>query len=185
VISRRHAIAAGGLTMLLAACATPARVLPEDGTIDLLSLLRGKPEHARFIALLDASGQASRIGRANGPVTLFVPTNENMARLPAATLALIDRPAASLDATQRASLVALVQANAAFGLLRLLDIQPRNGRVVTWDRARVTVTATGPRSAAVARDGAPAGTAPVTITRADVLASDGVFHITSGLILPG
>lgn len=181
MISRRHAIAAGGLTMLLAACSTPSRVsFPEDGTIDLLSLLRGKPEHQRFMALLDASGLASRIGRANGPVTLFVPTNENMARLPAASLALLDRPAASLDPAQRAQLAVLVQANAAFGLLRLQDIQPRNNRVVTWDRTSLTVTATGPRMASVAR----AGSAPVTITRADVLASDGVFHITSGLIIP-
>lgn len=182
MISRRHAIAAGGLTMLLAACANPARVLPEDGTIDLVSLLRGKPEHSRFMALLDGSGLASRIGRTNGPVTLFVPTNENMARLPAATLALIDRPAASLDAAQRAQLVALVQANAAFGLLRLQDIQPRNGRVVTWDRARLTVAPTGPRTATITRQGSNSS---VTITRADVLAADGVFHITSGLILPG
>jgi len=180
VISRRHAIAAGGLTMMLAACSTPARVVPEDGTIDLLSLLRGKPEHQRFMALLDASGLATRIGRANGPVTLFVPTNENMARLPAATLALLDRPAASLDAAQRAQIAALVQANAAFGLLRLQDIQPRNGRVVTWDRANLMVTATGQRTANVVRT----GSAPVTITRADVLAADGVFHITSGLIIP-
>jgi len=68
----------------------------------------------------------------------------------------------------------------------LQDIQPRNGRVVTWDRARLMVTATGPRAANVLREGVPSqpGRAPVTITRADVLASDGTFHVTSGLVLP-
>ena len=178
---------AGGLTLLLAGCqAAPPRITPEDGTIDLVTLLRSKPEHSRFLAALDGSGLATRIGRQNGPVTLFVPTNDAMAGLPPATLALLDRPPSQFDAAQRATLATLVQANAAWGLLRLQDIQPRNGRVVTWDRARLMVTATGPRAANVLREGVPSqpGRAPVTITRADVLASDGTFHVTSGLVLP-
>lgn len=183
VISRRLALGAGGLALLLGACqsAAPPRALPEDGTIDLLTLLRGQPEHSRFMNALAISGQASRIGRQNGAVTLFVPTNAALDSLPADLRALLDSPPSSPTPEQRARAAALVNANAAWNMLRTPDIQARNGRINTWDRGRLTVTPTGPRSATVAREGGRS----VTITRADVLASDGVFHVTSGFIQPG
>lgn len=185
-LSRRHALGAGGL-LLLAACQSPPRALPEDGTIDLLSLLRDKPEHRRFLNAITLSGQAGRIGRQNGAVTLFVPTNEALNTLPADLLALLDSPPSNPTPAQRERAAQLVNANAAFGLLRLADIQPRRGQVVTWDRARVQVNQTGTRTATVVRDGVPPapGRPTIAITRADVLASDGVYHVTSSPILPG
>ncbi|MGG5811159.1 fasciclin domain-containing protein [Falsiroseomonas sp. CW058] len=189
MISRRLALGAGGLTLLLAACQTPAppRVIPEDGTIDILTLLRSKPEHSRFVNALVVSGQTSRLGRANGAVTLFAPTNEALAGLPAPLLAVLDNPPANPSAEQRAAAAQLVNANAAWNLLRLNEIQARRGQVNTWDRGRVLVTPTGPRTANVVRDGAPVqpNRGAVAITRADVLASDGIFHITNAPILPG
>lgn len=184
-ISRRLALGTVGLA-LLAACQTPPR-LPEDGTIDLLSLLRDKPEHRRFVNALVLSGQSGRIGIRNGAVTLFVPTNEALNGLPADFRAVLDNPPASPTDDQRQRAAALVNANAAFGLLRLADIQPRNGQVQTWDRGRIQVNRTGDRTATIVRQGVPPqpGAPTIAITRADVLASDGVFHVTSSPILPG
>jgi hypothetical protein len=184
-ISRRFALGTAGL-VLLAACQTPPRPQPEDGSVDLLTLLRDKPEHRRFLNALTLSGETRRIGRQNGAVTLFVPTNEALNGLPPDFLALLDNPPANPTDEQRRRAAALVNANAAFGLLRLADIEPRQGQVVTWDRGRVQVRKTGPRTASVSREGTPAqqGRPPVAITRADVLASDGVFHVTSAPILP-
>ena len=187
-IPRRLALGIGGLLML-AACQAPnaPRNLPEDGSIDLLSLLRGKPEHRRFVNALTVSGQASRLGRQNGAATLFVPTNEALNGLPADLLALLDNPPANPSADQRARATTLVNANAAFGLLRMADIQARRGQVVTWDRGRLQVNPTGQRTATVVREGAASqpGRAAVTISRADVLASDGVYHVTTAPVLPG
>lgn len=190
MISRRLALGAAGLTLLLAACQTPApppRALPEDGSIDLLTLLRARPEHSRFVNALVVSGQASRIGRANGAATLFVPTNEALNGLPAQLLALLDNPPASPTAEQRALAASLVNANAAWGALRLDDMVARHSRVVTWDRGRLLVTPTGTQGANLVREGVPvtAGRAPVTITRMGIRASDGVYHVTSGALLPG
>ena len=185
-ISRRLALGAGGLA-LLAACQAPPRALPEDGTIDLLSLLRDKPEHRRFLNALVTSGQAGRVGIRHGAVTLFVPTNEALNGLPADFRAVLDNPPANPTDEQRQRAAALVNANAAFGLLRLADIQPRNGQVQTWDRGRIQVNRTGDRTATIVRQGVPPqpGAPTIAITRADVLASDGVFHVTSSPILPG
>lgn len=187
MIPRRLALGAGGL-LLLAGCQAPQapRALPEDGSVDLLSLLRDKPEHRRFVNALVLSGQAGRIGRQQGAVTLFAPTNEALNSLPPDLLALLDNPPATPTPEQRARAAALVNANAAFGLLRLADIQARRGQVVTWDRGRLQVTPTGPRSATLQREGVQqvGGRPQVTITRADVLASDGVFHVTSAPVLP-
>lgn len=185
-ILRRQALGIGGL-LLLAACQTPPpRRMPEDGSIDLVTLLRDKPEHRRFVNALEMSGLTSRIGRQNGAVTLFVPTNEALNSLPPDLLALLDNPPANPTDAQRARAAALVNANAAFGLLRLADITARRGQVVTWDRGRLQVSQTGARTATMLRDGAPAGPAraPIAITRADVLASDGVFHVTSSPVVP-
>jgi uncharacterized surface protein with fasciclin (FAS1) repeats len=181
-MSRRLALGTGGL-MLLAGCQTPR---PEDGTVDLLTLLRDKPEHRRFVNALTASGQASRIGRQNGAVTLFAPTNEAFDSLPADLRALIDSGSTSLSDAQRQRVAAVVNANAAFGLLRLADIQVRRGQVTTWDRGRIQVNQTGARTATVVREGVPPqpGRPTIAITRADVLASDGVFHVTTSPILP-
>ncbi|WP_439552758.1 fasciclin domain-containing protein [Falsiroseomonas sp.] len=186
MISRRHALGAGGLTLLLAACQTPTppRIVPEDGTIDILSLLRSKPEHTRFVNALVVSGATSRLGRQNGAVTLFAPTNDSLNGLPAATLALLDNPPAQPTEAQRAQMQALVFGNAAWGLLRFPDIAARRNTIVTWDRARLTVTATGERTARLAREGVTlaAGRPTPEVTRGNVLASDGVFHVTNGFV---
>jgi hypothetical protein len=183
-MTRRFALGAGGL-LLLAGCQAARGPLPENGSIDLLTLLRDKPEHSRFVNALTASGLASRIGRQNGAATLFVPTNEALNSLPAELRALLDSPPSSPSEAQRARLATLVNANAAFGLLRLADIQARQGRVVTWDRGRLQVNQTGPRTATIVRDGVPPtpGRPVIAVTRGDVLASDGVFHVTSAPIL--
>lgn len=189
MIARRHALGAGGLALLLAACqnVAPQRALPEDGTIDLLTLLRGKPEHRRFAAALAVAGAVPRLGLRSGAVTLFVPVNEGFDGLPAPMLALLDNPPSSPTEQQRALVQPMVFANAAFGLLRFQDIAARRNTVVTWDRARLQVQPSGTRTATLVRTGVTqvAGRAPVTITRGDVLASDGVFHVTSAPVLPG
>jgi uncharacterized surface protein with fasciclin (FAS1) repeats len=184
-MTRRFALASGGL-LLLAGCQAARGPLPENGSIDLLTLLRDKPEHRRFVNAITASGLSPRIGRQSGAVTLFAPTNEAMASLPADLLALMDNPPSSPTEAQRARLATLVNANAAFGLLRLADIQARQGRVATWDRGRLQVNQTGARTATIVRDGVPPvpGRPVIAITRGDVLASDGVFHVTSSPILP-
>jgi len=171
---------------LLAACQTPSRPVPEDGSIDLLTLLRSKPEHRRFVNALVLSGQASRLGRQNGAATLFVPTNEALNGQPADLLALLDNPPGNPTEAQRARAATLVNANSAFGLLRLADITARRGQVITWDSGRLQVNQTGARTATVVRDGVPPGPMRpvIAITRADVLSSDGVFHVTSSPILP-
>ena len=99
-------------------------------------------------------------------------------------LALLDNPPAQPTEAQRQLITPLVFANAAFGMLRLVDIAARRNTIVTWDRARLVVTPSGDRAARLAREGATpvAAAAPVAIVRGDVLASDGVIHVTNGFI---
>ncbi len=189
MISRRHALGAGGLALLLAACTPPPppRIVPEDGTIDLVSLLRSKPEHTRYVNALVISGATARIGRQHGAVTLFAPTNDTLAGLPAPLLALLDNPPAQPTEAQRQQVSAIVFANAAYGSLRLADITVRRNTVVTWDRASLVVMTTGERSATMARQGATpvaAGAPRASIVRGNVLASDGILHVTNGFVMP-
>lgn len=181
---RRAAFAAGGL-LLLAACEAPRRIT-EDGRFPLAALLGDKPEYRRFLNAIQLSGLNGRLEGREGAVTLFVPTNAALDALPADFRALLDNPPANPTAEQRARAAALVNANAAFGLLRLADIQARRGLVVTWDRARLQVVQTGPQTATVVREGAPPtpGRPTIAIQRANLLASNGVIHVTTAPILP-
>jgi hypothetical protein len=178
-ISRRLVLGAGGLS-LLAACA-PQRTLTEDGTVDLLTLLRGRPEHSRYLGAMQVAGLTGRVGRQNGAVTLFVPTNEGFVGLGAELIRLFDSPPSSPTADQRAIAARIVNANAAFGLLRLDDLEARRGQIVTWDRGQVQITRTGPRTGTIQR---PGGGGAVTIVRGDILASDGVYHVTNSPVVP-
>jgi len=175
----------GGLA-LLAACET-RRPITEDGSFELTVLLGDRPEYRRFLNAINLSGLGDRLGRRQGGVTLFVPTNQALDTLPADFRALLDNPPGSPTAEQRARAAALVSANAAYGLLRLPDIQNRRGQVTTWDRGQLQVNLTGARTATVVREGAPPtpGRPTIAITRGDILAADGIMHVTSSPILAG
>lgn len=181
---RRAALAAGGL-LLLTACEAPRRIT-EDGRFPLAALLGDKPEYRRFLNAIRIAGLEGRLEGREGAVTLFVPTNAALDALPADFRALLDNPPATPSAEQRARAAALVNANAAFGLLRLADIQARRGLVVTWDRARLQVVQTGAQTATLVREGAPPvpGRPTIAIERANLLASNGVIHVTTAPVLP-
>lgn len=182
-------IAGGMLPLLLAGCASiiPAanKPLPEDGTIDLMTLLNGLPNAKLFTAAFKRSGLSERVGAANGPVTLFVPTDDVLEALPPAQRAILTD-----TATEQAPLRAAVGGLVASGQLRLESIAVRQGHINTWttnQQLRVTgaPAPTARIQRAVLANGRTTVSGPqVGFARADILASNGVIHLLNGALLP-
>ena len=182
-------LAGGMLPLLLAGCeaikAPSNRPLPEDGTIDLMTLLNGLPNAKLFTAAFKRSGLSERVGVANGPVTLFVPTDEVLEALPPARRAILTD-----TATDREPLRAAVGGLSASGQLRLESIAVRQGHVNTWttgQQLRVTgaPSPTAKVQRAVLANGRTTVSGPqVGFVRADILASNGVIHLLDGALLP-
>jgi uncharacterized surface protein with fasciclin (FAS1) repeats len=181
-------LAGGMLPLLLAGCATviaPSKPLPEDGTIDLMTLLSARPDTKLFTDALKRSGLVERISIANGPATVFAPSDAAIEALPAARRAVLTDNAADKTAL-RAAVGGLV----ASGQLRLESIAVRNGLVNTWttgQQLRVTgaPAATAKVQRAVLAEGRSTASGPqVGFTRADILASNGVIHVLDGALVP-
>jgi len=182
-------LAGGALPLLLAACDTivprTSGPLPEDGTIDVMSLLSARPDTKIFTDALKRSGLAERITLANGPATLFVPNDTTIEALPPASRAILTDPKAD-----QAKLREVVGSLIASGQLRLESIAVRNGQINTWAPGhQLRVTGAPAPTAKIQRAVLANGRSTVTgavagFARADILGNNGVIHILDTALLP-
>jgi uncharacterized surface protein with fasciclin (FAS1) repeats len=189
LISRRSIMFAGGmLPLLLASCATVVNrntPLPEDGTIDLMTLLEARPDTKLFVAALKRSGLVDRIKPGSGPATLFIPPDVVLEALPPERRAVLTDAAA-----EPAALRAAIGSMIASGQLRLESIAVRNGAINTWTQNnQLRVTGAPSPTAKVQRATLANGRTTVTgpqvgFAKPDILASNGVIHIMDGALLP-
>jgi uncharacterized surface protein with fasciclin (FAS1) repeats len=180
-------LAGGMLPLLLAGCQSivaPNKPLPEDGTIDLMTLLSARPDTKIFTAALKRSGLVERITIANGPATVFVPTDAAIEALPAAQRAIFTDSSAD-----QAALRAAVGGMIASGQLRLESIAVRNGLLNTWtagQQLRVT-GAPAPTAkvqrAVLANGRSTTSGSQIGFVRPDILASNGVIHVMDGALV--
>ena len=169
-------IAAGAL--LLAGAPALANHHAEKGKTVVETAI-ASPQHGTLVAAVTAADLAATLG-GKGPFTVFAPTDEAFAALPAGTVDTLLKPEnkATLQAVltyhvvagkvKAADLVALIEAGGGEARLKTvaggeLVARVRDGKVVLTDAA--------------------GGTA--TVVAADIAASNGVIHATDAVSLPG
>jgi uncharacterized surface protein with fasciclin (FAS1) repeats len=163
------AIATAGV-MALTACssstnstATTPSASPTTGTI--VAVAAATPSLSTLVAAVQAAGLASTLDGA-GPFTVFAPTNDAFAKLPAGVVDKLLLPC-NKDALTKILTYHVVPAK-----VLAADIKP--GTVATVEGQNVTLAAS---NNVVTVNGA-------NVTTADVAASNGVVHVIDGVLLP-
>lgn len=117
-------------------------------------------------AALDAAGLVGTL-RGDGPFTVFAPTDEAFAKLPAGTVENLLKP------DNRGDLTAILTYHVVPGQVMAADVV-KLSEATTVNGADVKITA----------DGGTVKINDATVTTADVAASNGVIHVIDQVILP-
>jgi uncharacterized surface protein with fasciclin (FAS1) repeats len=148
--------------------ATPAAATPPApataGTI--VDVAVGAPQFSTLVAAVQAAGLVDTL-KGTGPFTVFAPTNEAFAKLPAGTVENLLKP------ENKAQLVAV------------LTYHVLPGKVMAADVAGAQVTPATVQGATLAVDGrAGVKVNTATVIAADIAASNGVIHGIDTVLLP-
>lgn len=118
-----------------------------------------------LVAAVQAAGLVDVL-KGDGPFTVFAPTDEAFAKLPAGTVESLLKP------ENKEKLVAILTYHVVGGSVKSGEIKP--GGVKTVQGQEVTLSLA---DGAVRVDGAK-------VVKADIIASNGVIHVIDAVILP-
>lgn len=135
-------------------------------------------DHTTLVAAVKAAGLVDTLN-GKGPFTVFAPTNEAFAKLPAGTVDTLVKPEHKADLTKILTYHVVAGTHTASQLMA--DAKAHGGKAVLKTVQGETLTV-------MAHDGklwvmdAKGGKAAVTI--ADVMQSNGVIHVVDTVLMP-
>ena len=133
----------------------------EPGIVEIAA---GNPDFSTLVSLLKEADLVSAL-EGDGPFTVFAPTNEAFAKVPADTLAALK--------ADKVKLKAVLTYHVVSGKIMAADV-PAKGDVKSLEGDTIAVTRT---DAGVTVDGAK-------VVKADIKAKNGVIHVIDAVILP-
>ncbi len=133
-----------------------------EGTI--VEVAAGNPDFSTLVAAVKAAGLTETLS-AEGPYTVFAPTNEAFEALPAGTVEKLLKP------ENKEALTKILTYHVVKGEVLSTDIQP--GKMPTVEGQDLTITT---------KDGVKVN--DVTVVKADVETSNGVIHAIDGVLIP-
>ncbi len=119
-----------------------------------------------LVAAVQAAGLEATL-RSDGPFTVFAPTDEAFAKLPAGTVESLLKP------ENKTKLVSILTYHVVPGAVASTDIAGQKLEVTTVEGSMVSIDAT---------DGVMVDNA--TVIKADIKASNGVIHVIDTVIMP-
>ncbi len=135
-------------------------------------------DHTTLVAAVEAAGLVATLSGA-GPFTVFAPTNEAFAKLPAGTVETLVKPENKQKLTTILTYHVVGKKVMSDALVKM--IKDGGGSVDVPTVSGHTLKAAVQGSSVVLTD-ENGGTAKVTI--ADVVQSNGVIHVIDGVLLP-
>lgn len=151
----------------------------EEKTMTLVETAASSPQHETLVAAVKAADLAFTLS-GNGPFTVFAPTDAAFAALPAGTVETLLKP------ENKATLQSVLTYHVVSGKVKAADlialIEKNGGSAAIETVAGGTLTARVSAGNVVLTD-ANGGTATVVAT--DLVASNGVIHVTDAVSLPG
>lgn len=154
---KRHFVFSITAIAVLAGCATTSQPLTLADTIAV------RPQLSTLNGLIIKAGLTDTLNDA-GPFTLFAPTNEAFAKLPARTLDALAKDTAQLKAVLTYHLIA--------GKVMTADVKNSNSKTVQG------------ANVALSRAGDFVTVEEALLLTPDISASNGVVHIVDSVLLP-
>ncbi len=145
---------------------------------DIVDVAAGSKDHTTLVAALKAAGLVETLKGA-GPFTVFAPTNEAFAKLPAGTVDNLLKP------ESKAQLTGILTYHVVAGNLDaaavMSAIKKGGGKVTLTTVAGGKLTAAIENGKVVLTDDAGGKS---TVTATDLKASNGVIHVIDTVLLP-
>lgn len=145
---------------------------------DIVDVAAGSKDHTTLVAAVKAAGLVETLKSA-GPFTVFAPTNDAFAKLPAGTVETLLKP------ENKAALTGILTYHVIAGNLDaaavVAAIKKGNGKAEVATVAGGKLTASIENGKVILTDG-KGGKATVTAT--DLKGSNGVIHVIDAVLLP-
>jgi uncharacterized surface protein with fasciclin (FAS1) repeats len=136
------------------------------GKKDIVDTALANEQFSTLVAAVQAAGLVDTL-KGDGPFTVFAPTNDAFAKLPAGTVENLLKP------ENKDQLVAVLTYHVLLGKVMAADIAGKTLSTATVQGSMVDINATN----GVMIDGA-------TVTAVDMETSNGVIHVIDTVILP-
>lgn len=147
-------------------------------TKDIVAVAQNSKDHTTLVQALTAADLVNTL-KGKGPFTVFAPTNDAFAGLPAGTLDSLLLP------KKKSKLSSILQYHVVPGNLDakavMAAIKKGNGKVVLTTLAGGMITATTVNGKVILTD---ENGGKATVTATDLKASNGVVHVIDKLIMP-
>ena len=152
--------------------AAPTSEEPMPAAKDIVDTAVGADQFTTLATALTAAGLVDTLKGA-GPFTVFAPTDDAFAKLPAGTLD-------TLLADPKGALTKILTYHVVPGKVMAADVVKMDGaKVKTVNGAELTIKVSGSDVMLMDATGAS-----VKVVKTDVTASNGVIHVIDGVLLP-
>ncbi|PJI86281.1 putative surface protein with fasciclin (FAS1) repeats [Yoonia maricola] len=162
-MNRRFAIKS---SILAAGVAIAAACAPMESEPDIVDIAASNGSFNTLVAAVTAADLVDTL-KSEGPFTVFAPTDEAFAALPAGTVDSLLLP------ENKDQLVAILTYHVVPGAVTSNQLAGQHLDVVTVNGAEVRVNGSNGVKVNVA-----------TVTTADIIASNGVIHVIDSVLLP-
>jgi uncharacterized surface protein with fasciclin (FAS1) repeats len=170
VVAAPSAVFAQDMPMVGGAPMDPAKTIPENASM--------ASNLTTLVAAVKAAGLAETLG-GNGPFTVFAPTNEAFAKLPAGTVDTLVKPENKAMLTKILTYHVVPAAATSKDAMAMIKSDGGKHVVKTVEGGELTLAMTGDKLTITDAKGGVA-----TVTQADVMQSNGVVHVIDTVLMP-
>ena len=163
VVRRLGSLAAAALLLVLS---TAAYANPQPSSQDIVDTAVAAGSFKTLVAALKAAGLVDTL-KGKGPFTVFAPTDDAFAKLPAGTIDELLKP------ENKQKLIAILTYPVVAGKVTAAQAMKLNS----------AKTVNG-QSLAISTDGGTVKINDATVTKADIMCSNGVIHVIDTVLVP-
>ncbi|MEJ7768888.1 MAG: fasciclin domain-containing protein [Chitinophagaceae bacterium] len=165
------------IAMIFAASLLAINVMAQSSG-DIVDVAAGSSDHSTLVAAVKAADLVGTL-KSKGPFTVFAPTNDAFAKLPAGTVEGLLKP------ENKSKLSGLLTYHVVAGNLDAKNvmsaIKKGNGKAVLKTVAGAELTASVENGSVVLTDGSGSKS---TVTATDLKAGNGVIHVIDAVLMP-